>query len=217
MIPKIAHFHWTGPPMSWLRLMGISTFVRHNPDWEVRIHGTAQEVRRHKLQYGQEADWTWWLRLHEVGGLQVATDIVWLRPIPDEWLESELAGCMNGSSHFYHNAAFGAVPGHPFIASCLDECARIVHKAGREDYQAFGPTMLRRLPADGFSAYNIPMNALCPITDVDARLYWREKRTELPENCVGAHWYGGHESNLEWATGPDSWFFVCKLVGESLA
>jgi hypothetical protein len=197
-------------------MVGIATFVKHNPDWEVRIHGTPAHIREHGLQYGQEADWTWWWKLYHFGGFQFATDIVFLKPIPEEWLEEDLSACFNGGMHVYHNAAFGSVQGTEFVAECLNECRRLLTDKARADYQAFGPTLLRRMNYTGRVFHVIPMDALCPVTSLHAYRYWREEPITLPDECVGAHWYGGYKTAKEGLAGPDSSFAVCQVAREAL-
>ncbi len=36
-IPKVMNFYWGSPTMPWLRLLTLETFIRHNPDWKVRL------------------------------------------------------------------------------------------------------------------------------------------------------------------------------------
>jgi len=37
-IPKIAHFYWGSDKMSFLRYLTIYSFIKFNPDWEVRLY-----------------------------------------------------------------------------------------------------------------------------------------------------------------------------------
>ncbi len=34
-IPKICHIYWGGGPMVYMRYLGIKTFIKHNPDWDI--------------------------------------------------------------------------------------------------------------------------------------------------------------------------------------
>jgi hypothetical protein len=37
-IPKILHVYWGGRNLSFLRYLTVTTFMRHNPDWEIRFY-----------------------------------------------------------------------------------------------------------------------------------------------------------------------------------
>ena len=85
---KIAHFHWHGGPLSWLRWVTLVSFQKHNPDWEIRLH------RTHETVFGLNekasmSDWTRYIALYESGGLAFDTDIVFVKPIPPEWLHHQ--------------------------------------------------------------------------------------------------------------------------------
>jgi hypothetical protein len=36
-VPKILHLYWGGGTMNYLRFMTIKTFMKYNPDWEIRL------------------------------------------------------------------------------------------------------------------------------------------------------------------------------------
>jgi hypothetical protein len=194
MIPKIAHFHWSGPTMSWLRIVSIATFKKHNPDWEIRLHDTLPSIKKVGLNYPQQADWTWWEVLLEHGGFQVATDIVFIKPIPDEWLEKPLCAALNGGKEIYQFAALGAAPGLPFMHEVVRRCRQIGEKVrGQLDFQAFGVHLLHEvdLPEDMFDQ---PMAAFCPYDHIQCEKYWNGgELLPLPDETIGLHWYGGHE------------------------
>ena len=37
-IPKILHVYWGGGVLYYLRFMTVKTFMKHNPDWEIRLY-----------------------------------------------------------------------------------------------------------------------------------------------------------------------------------
>lgn len=37
-IPKIIHFYWGSPQLSWLRYLTVWSFKKFNPDWEIRFY-----------------------------------------------------------------------------------------------------------------------------------------------------------------------------------
>ena len=37
-VPKILHVYWGGNPLNYLRFMTVKTFMKNNPDWEIRFY-----------------------------------------------------------------------------------------------------------------------------------------------------------------------------------
>lgn len=217
MIPKIAYFHWDGdgPPMDWLRHVSIATFAKFNPTWEIRLIRTHPIVRAADLGYAQKADITWWKALEAEGGWQVATDIVFTKPVPEAWLDAELCACTNGRSRVYQFAMLGAVPGHPFIRACVSEGMRRVLAGGFIDYQDLGVWLLKDMAPLMGPVKELPMSALCHYDDLQCETLWDPAQTlDLPEEAIGVHWYGGHvvSRELEWAAGPGSPYPIVKLA-----
>ncbi len=217
MIPKIAHFHWTGPPMSWLRSISILSFKRLNPGWEIRIHDTPEDIRKHSLQYAQEGDWTRWRILNRYGGFSVASDIVFVKPIPDEWLRCGLNACLDGSRGIFQMAMVGARPEHPFIAQAAILC-ETMPKSEKMGYQDFGPNLLqemgRKLLHSQGKFYDQKMDALCFFRHEDVECIWEEPEWSLPEEVIGIHWYGEHpRSKIEEASiTPESSSWIARLA-----
>jgi len=61
MIPKIAHFYWGNETLSFLRYMTVWSFIKFNPDWEVRFYypknrttGQTWPTHEHKYQVSGE-------------------------------------------------------------------------------------------------------------------------------------------------------------------
>ena len=41
-VPKILHVYWGGSPLSYIRFMTVKSFMKYNPDWEVRLYYPVQ-------------------------------------------------------------------------------------------------------------------------------------------------------------------------------
>ena len=220
MIPKIAHFHWSqnGPGMSWLRWASLRSFKKFHPDWEIRLHPTLPHIAGLGLGYAQEADWTWWEILAEHGGWQVATDVVFVRRIPDDWLDCDLNACRNGEVGVFQFAALGASPGNPYIKACASKCLAIHARGETGSYQVFGVELLKdlgRIMLDqGGKLFDQPMSAFCHIDSNHFGRLWAREWLDLPEDAIGSHWYGGGEQSkeLEPLAGPESGHFITDLA-----
>ena len=214
MIPKIAWIHWHDPQnMPWLRLKSVSTFREHNPGWDVRLIGTPDDMRGKGLEYAHEADWTWWRMLSQSGGFLVASDAISIAPIPDEWLDAELAVQARGGD-VYQFPVLGAVEGNELMRRAEVYCQ--TNCDARLGYQSFGVDMLRRITngeVDRFGeVFRIPEQAYCFYDwNQDPYALWSDDgpAKELPADAVGLHWYGGHVESVrkEPGSGPEgtSW------------
>lgn len=202
MIPKIAHFHWEGRPLNWMRMMGLFTFARLNPRWEVRLLRSPPHIRQRELPcLANEADWTWLEAVHRHGGFAMATDTVFVNPVPDEWLEGEFCGCTNGGDNLYH-CCFGATAGHAVLGECIERCDNM--ETAELDYQDMGITLLKDVIGKRGGVKKIkkmvemPLDAMTPVRFHEPARCWEPGPLELPEGVVGVTWFGGHESNREW-------------------
>lgn len=208
MIPRIAHFHWEeGLRWSWLRSMSISTFMRHNPEWDVMFHRTPKDIRDRGLaELAHNGDWTLIRRMSEFGGFFFGTDTVFVAPVPDEWLDADMCICP-GESRPLHHMTIGSIPDTEFLDNCLDECERLATldeipdepRFGR--YQAFGIGLLTRVWDEmggmkGMKISEMPRRAYTPVEWCDPLRLWRDEDVNLPEGTIGVHWFGGHPESM---------------------
>jgi len=208
VIPKIAHFHWEGHPINWMRMMGIFTFARLNPRWEIRIIRSPDHIREKNLDiYAMEADWAWIEALNKYGGFAMATDTVFVKPIPESWLDADMSLCMNGTGNFFH-CCFGSVPDTEFLRNCQSECERI-GSANPRGYQDLGVFLLKNCASalggiDGMAKtldiVDFPVDAITPVLWSSPEDCWGTQPLPITEHTVGVTWFGGHESsrNREW-------------------
>lgn len=219
MIPKIAHFHWAGKPMNWLRWASLRTFEKFHPDYEIRIIRTPDDIRERcdelGLSYAHQADWSWYRALATTGGWQIATDVVFVSRIPDEWNERDLCVCTNGTKHIYQFAAMGACAGNRFFALCDERCRAVV--SNEIGYQGLGVDMLQAMNVPSQNNPQ-PMDSFCPIQCDSIPLLWSYEALNLPPNVVGVHWYGGHEmsKHAEWNDPESSDSAIVRLAKEML-
>lgn len=214
MIPKLAHFHWAGGPMSWLRWAGVQTFHALNPDWQVRlIRSDPEPVAAGINLYGQ-ADVTWWRTLRDHGGFVFSTDVVFLEPIPQAWLQAPLAITTRASAHpkrgathsVFHAAGIGAVPHHDFFTLAAAAAEKAIadydpdlgerFAPGEPSFQHFGVDLLNTIPLRP-PLLRIPEAALCPVPWNQVEPLWGVASVPLPKGTIGVHWFGGHPMSRE--------------------
>jgi hypothetical protein len=216
MIPRIAYFHWDGQPMCWLRTVALASFAKFNPAWEMRLVRTKPDMRRPTLRFMHYADWTWWRELAAGGGFQVATDIVFLKPMPEEWLDQPIAACVGDNGRIFQFAALGAVQGHPMMVRANERCMEIADQAvdAMPTFQSMGVCLLQELHPLIGPYYDIPMSAFCHVDSENVERLWALEDVALPEEAVGVHWYGGHERSrlMEPYAGPNGNTFIERLA-----
>ena len=218
MIPKIAHFHWAGKTMNWLRWASIVTFAKHNPDWEIRLLRTPPYIRKYGLEYAHEADWTWWSVLLKEGGFQVATDIVFTEPVPDEWLDCEISVSVRNGA-VWQFAMLGAIPGLGYFSECVSRCEKMAK--ARLSYQSMGVDLLRRVPLIGYKLFQQPHVALCSVPWDQVDRCWDNELGGMlmTKETIGVHWYGGWKTSTEkeWECGlMDKDYPIVVLAREQL-
>lgn len=73
-IPKIVYLYWGNHKLSWLRYLTVKSFIKLNPDWQIKIyypktldldfHWSTDE---HKTNYDGQ---NWWSKLRELPGVE---------------------------------------------------------------------------------------------------------------------------------------------------
>ena len=199
--------------MSWLRQRCAETFVQHNPDWELRVVTTPDDMAHHSgLCEAHKADWHRWRLLAAHGGLAIDSDIIWTNPIPDEWLDCDLCAQYTASGDIYQMAAIGTVPGHKLAVDAERYCEKNSGRVAKHTkdpfnpddsvYQEFGVVALAKITQHAIWR----LGSLCRISHEDLCFYdwangprqvWGDDAPlqELPETAIGVHWYGGSKES----------------------
>lgn len=167
MIPRRAFFLWVGDDeLPWLRQLALDSFRKQNPDWQVDLIRVPEKV---DLLAAQSTDIFRYCELATTGGMYFDTDIVFFRPVPDKWLDADVAvtldkslfqyepGLKHASPENEHKPGFnnlammGASPTNPFFDHVY-RAALARYEWLAEDnvdvkkliYQAFGTELLNR-------------------------------------------------------------------------
>jgi mannosyltransferase OCH1-like enzyme len=103
MIPKILHFIWVGDE-SIRPDNCIETWVRHHPDWEIRLWGNASLHEREwtngshmqkmsSRELNGVADMMRWEILYSEGGIVIDADSICVQPLDEALLDCEAFAC----------------------------------------------------------------------------------------------------------------------------
>lgn len=250
--PRTVWAYWHGPDKpSWLRLQTLNTFRRHHPDWDVRLYWEGPDGSA--LLADGRGEWlarlslpTWWPLFPESmppdarsdvfgwavlaneGGVVVDMDVLFLRPLPGEWIEGPFATTCDGGSYEGNGPGksrefaigiIAAAKGDP-LAVAIDAAARTVVSKWEEgsNHQALGSRLLAVRLATleqevEQEARNIPAESLYPqgFLRQENALIWQPDHGEDYDldTLAGLHWGGGHEraremeqrADEEWARG----------------
>ena len=146
MIPRVIHRIWLGGDLPAEARDFGETWVRHNPDWELRtwrdwnvpplVNQLAFDAAS---DLAQKADLARLEVLLRFGGVYVDTDFEALRP-----LETVIEGidCFAASEDgkFVSTGIIGSVPGHPFLARLVKKApVSIANNAGLPPNRQTGP------------------------------------------------------------------------------
>ena len=211
--------------MSWLRKLGLETFRWMNPKWEMEILDLPVIPELPGMTTAQRSDMARYQKMSQDGGLYFDTDIIWLKPIPEEWREIDVGVTIDPVFRFSN---IGLLVGSPnrFWSDVYEAAIKRYKSAGNKTgYQLLGVNMLNRMfwndllllsepEFEGaFEAVarhypelkwkNFEEKAICPINWSVAQKLHRELPFVLPTNSYGVHWFGGHEESKEfekWVT-----------------
>ena len=137
MIPKILHFIWIGD-QSKKPTACIDTWVKKNPDYEVRVWGNDSLTDRSwrnpkqlydmltKKDYAGASDVMRYEILYEHGGVYVDADTYCVKPLEDWLLDCESFASWEQElvrNNLIANTVMGSVPGSEAMKLCIDEVA----------------------------------------------------------------------------------------------
>lgn len=195
--------------MSWLRRQGIESFKRMNPKWDVAVLGRdpySPIPGDHLAARAVRSDYARYKALAEHGGAYFDTDIIFYRPIPDEWLTVDLALPINMDGALVHVAALLGSERCPFFREALRRANERIAVKGPYGYQSLGVRMFRYLEGGdamfetmpylakrmGLSFIGIPTRSFLPIPwDMAEMAFAPTICAKWPEGGIGLHWYGG--------------------------
>lgn len=127
MIPKIIHYCWFGPHSipaelqacidSWRRLAPHYRFRRWDESNSPLAEAAFVQAAYKDNKWAIVADYVRLRALYEEGGIYLDTDILLIKPLDELLVHPAFIGAEQ--PHCLNAAIVGAVPGHPFIRSCL--------------------------------------------------------------------------------------------------
>lgn len=156
-IPKCVHFFWTGPRMSWARLMTLRSFRHHNPDWRMVLHTMGEvdagglediglEIRPWEpplpgLPPAHASDLCGWEQLGSGGGFVADLDILFVRSMPYAQVrDADAVFCLTGGY-----AAVGLLGASPGCQLLQDVAAEALAGYSVASYQSTGAEAIYRL------------------------------------------------------------------------
>lgn len=205
MIPKVAHFYWySDEPLPELRRASVDSFSVVNPDWQVFVHHSGEDpnasfrtkvIRSDAARYGI---------LYRAGGVYFDTDIVFVRPVPQHWLEKDLLLPACSVTHaMYGVHVMGAKPESTFFKGAMDK-ARLRLESNRAlGCQSLGVKLwegmdIFQLASRGNESVTpLPISAFLMTGWQDVEDVW-SPQWDIDPRAVGVHWYGGDRLSCEY-------------------
>ena len=137
MIPKLIHIIWIGDE-SKKPVKCIDTWMKKNPDYEVKVWGNNQvqsvNWKNHrqlhdmlaKKDYAGASDVMRYEILYEHGGIYIDADSYCVKPLEDWLLDCQAFACWEQEiirNNLISNGFIGGVPGAKAWKMCIDEVA----------------------------------------------------------------------------------------------
>ena len=197
MIPKVAHFYWYGErEMPELRRASLDSFKRLNPTWEVNLHHSGEKSDPTFVEIVTASDAARYGILHRAGGVYFDTDIVFVRPIPEEWLDVDvlLPATENGDLYGVH--VLGASAGSFFFSDAMRRCRMRLDFPMLLGCQSLGvklwgdTNILDLCSGMKLVLGLVPWGAFLRTGSGFVEELWSTGGT-VGEQEIGVHWYGG--------------------------
>jgi mannosyltransferase OCH1-like enzyme len=132
MIPKVLHFIWVGDE-SIRPDNCIETWIRHHPDWDIKLWGNASLQEREwdngahmqamaARELNGVADMMRWEILYSEGGIVIDADSICMQPLDEALLDCEAFACWESEiarPGLIAAGYVGACPGNPFIGQII--------------------------------------------------------------------------------------------------
>ncbi len=225
MIPKHIHYVWVGGSLPQEQREYVETWRANNPDYmftlwnENNIDFSIKAIRDAYTQkkWAKVADIA---RLHAIlkhGGIYLDTDFQLFRPL-DSLLQHQ---CFFGfqtkepSPDWVANGAFGAVPGHWFIAQAFAAVLNIRPLPGAlERPTMFGPKLVTKLLVkNGLRSYSpdgtmVRDVFLCPTET----FYPYAFDEEFHDSCITQDTLAVHHWSKSWEKDVPRWVRIAKSV-----
>jgi hypothetical protein len=213
MIPRTLHYVWVGGPVPPQVTRFADSWRRHNPDYDIVHWGehnidptlgdgfVERALRERKWAKVADAVRLWAVREH--GGIYLDTDVEVVKPLDSLLGDRCFFGFQveHDNPDWVCNAAFGAEPGHWFIARALDSVLRTpAGPFGLERPTQFGPKLITRLlREEGLDRYAdggvmVKDIAVLP-TDVFYPFSWEE---EFSPACITPRTLAVHFWEKNW-------------------
>jgi len=194
VIPRRAIFFWEGQERSWLREQSMTTFRLLNPTWQIEvIDGSGLPIEGDdRLSRVLRSDWARYRAIFERGGVYFDTDIVFWKPIPDEWLSSDAILPLGTDRQVGHVAVLGGDCGNRWFELLDKACEITVRNTALLNYQDLGIRLVNTVSAGlvGQTVKWVPEDVFLPVDWHQTQMLWSESGV-LPPMCFGVHWYGG--------------------------
>ncbi len=177
--------------MSWLRQQSIASFRALNPGWDVDVVGGIWPpgpggFRTDVLR----SDFSRYVALVEGGGVYFHTDIIFVKPIPEKWLDADLFAPLDNRGNISHIACLGGIPDHPFWRMMVERCRMRVAGGIPLDCQALGTRLLHGVYLHK-DMKSIPTEALLTHPWDQLEMIWADVEQRIQSWTIGVHWYGG--------------------------
>jgi mannosyltransferase OCH1-like enzyme len=166
MIPKIIHYVWVGGPLPDHHKAYMASWQETNPEFQIICWNEdnidfglpAVERAYRDKQYNKVSDLVRHVVVMQMGGIYLDTDFQLFKPLDILLSHKCFYGFQHETDHpdWIAPGAFGAEPGHWFLAKVLDRMSEIEGTImGRTRVTTLGPQLVTSmLRNEGLSAYS---------------------------------------------------------------
>lgn len=222
---RTLYLYWGGRKLSWLRYLTVKSFLKHNPDWKIKVYYPAKPTVGNKWHTAEQTigydgkDW-----FPELEAELIPFDMETIGESNDMpevhksdlfrlWAIHEYGGVYSdfdilytkpfpetrGTLYCWHpdgHYAVGLIGGEKG-SKVFADLLEASRGVGTNKYQVYGSTLWGKVLEEKPEGWNIPRDLVYPFgwQEVDGLFTGNKK---LPKEAVGVHWYGGSEIAGKW-------------------
>ena len=208
MIPKVAHFYWYGErEMPPLRRASLDSFKKLNPAWEVHLHHSGEKAEPTFVEMVTASDAARYGILYRAGGVYFDTDIIFVRPMPEAWLNSDVLLPSTTAGALYGLHVMGASERSPFFSEAMRRCRLRIDSPMLLGCQSLGvklwdgANILAICAGMNLSFCLIPSESFLRTHPYVVEELWSPGGT-VDAREIGVHWYGGDRLSDQYANLP---------------
>jgi hypothetical protein len=134
------------------------------------------------------------MKLQEHGGFWIDLDILFLKPLPLEWINIENSLIITTTENTFPIGLIGSVPNSGLMNFLVENCYELMMHSKFEHYQEFGANLWRKSIMHNDFANEVSIfsfASIYPYSWFEINKYYLGEESRINDSTVGVHWFNG--------------------------